>query len=104
MEAIGGKSLALNLLLNSRVGRTIEEMIADWTVQTWQRYGLRFILGVFWWIVDVFKTFLETVERLMYSVDEWLRFKSGDSQSAFRHESRARGWSGRPWRTCCVSA
>jgi hypothetical protein len=75
--------LALNLLLNSRVGRTLEETIADWTVQTWQRYGLRFILGVFWWTVDLFKTLLETVERLMYSVDEWLRFKSGDSQSLF---------------------
>ena len=40
-------------------------------------------MGVFWWMVDLFKTLLETVERLMYSVDEWLRFKSGDSQFLF---------------------
>jgi hypothetical protein len=71
--------LGLNLLLNSRLGRTIEEMVADWAVQTWQRYGLRFIMGLFWWMVDFFKSMLEAVERLMYSVDEWLRFKSGDS-------------------------
>lgn len=71
--------LSLNLLLNSRFGRTIEETAADWTVQTWQRYGLRFLLGAFWWMIDVFNAFHETVERLMYGVDEWLRFKSGDS-------------------------
>ena len=34
-------------------------------------------------MVDFFKTFLETVERLMYGVDEWLRFKSGDSRFFF---------------------
>ncbi len=72
--------LALNLLLNSRLGRTIEEMIADWIVQTWHRYGWRLLAGLFWWLVDFFKSLLETVERLMYSVDEWLRFKSGDRQ------------------------
>ncbi|MCC6126501.1 MAG: hypothetical protein IT426_16195 [Pirellulales bacterium] len=71
--------LSLNLLLNSRFGRTIEETVADWTVQTWQRYGLRFLLGAFWWMIDLFNLFHETVERLMYGVDEWLRFKSGDT-------------------------
>jgi hypothetical protein len=75
--------LSLNLLLNSRLGRTLEEMAADWTVQTWHRYGWRFLAGLFWWMVDFFKLILETIERLMYSVDEWLRFKSGDSQFLF---------------------
>ena len=37
------------------------------------------ITGLFWLVLDVFKGFLETVERLIYSVDEWLRFKSGES-------------------------
>jgi hypothetical protein len=74
---------ALNLLLNSRVGRTLEEMSADWAVHTWQRYGMRLISGLFWWIVDSFKTMVETVERLMYQIDEWLRFKSGDSRFFF---------------------
>ena len=38
-------------------------------------------LGVFWAIVDFFKAILDTIERLMYSVDEWLRFKSGESNT-----------------------
>jgi hypothetical protein len=87
--------IALNLLLNSRFGRTLEEMAADWAVQTWQRYGMRFILGLFWWIVDFFKTMVETVERLMYGVDEWLRFKSGDSRYFFAVKAvLALAWSG----------
>jgi hypothetical protein len=69
----------MNVLLNSRVGRNVEEMAADWAVQTWNRYGLRFFMGLFWSVVDLFKAALEAVERLMYSVDEWLRFRSGET-------------------------
>ncbi|MEN6405137.1 MAG: hypothetical protein ABFC77_01575 [Thermoguttaceae bacterium] len=72
-----GVFLGFNLLLNSRVGRTAEEVAVDGVVQAWHQFGLRAITGLFWWIVDCFKSFLETVERLMYAVDEWLRFRSG---------------------------
>jgi hypothetical protein len=71
--------VAFNVFLNSRVGRNIEEMAADWAVQTWNRYGIRFFMGLFWLVVDFFRGVLEVVERLMYSVDEWLRFRSGES-------------------------
>jgi hypothetical protein len=70
--------LFVNLLLNSRLGRNVEEVIIDGIVQAWQRFGLRLIAGIFWMLVDVFKWILETVERLMYAVDEWLRFRRGD--------------------------
>jgi hypothetical protein len=70
--------LAVNLLLNSRLGRNVEELAADWIVQAWRRFGLRMIVGLFWLVVDFFRGVLETVERLMYSVDEWLRFRSGE--------------------------
>ena len=71
--------LAVNLLLNSRLGRNAEEVVADWIVQGWHRFGLRVITGLFWLVVDVFKGLLATIERMMYSVDEWLRFRSGES-------------------------
>ncbi len=72
--------LTFNLLLNSRVGRNIEEMAADEIVQGWRRFGLRFFTGLFWAIVDLFKYLMETVERLMYAVDEWLRFRGGEGR------------------------
>ena len=55
-------------------------MLTDWIVQGWHRFGLRLIIGLFWFFVDVFRRIVETVERLMYSVDEWLRFRSGESR------------------------
>ena len=60
-------------------GRNIEEMGVDWAVQTWNRYGIRFFMGLFWLVIDFFKGVLEGIERLMYGVDEWLRFRSGET-------------------------
>ncbi len=71
--------VAFNLFLNSRIGRNIEELAVDWAVQTWHRYGIRFFMGLFWLVIDFFNGVLEAVERLMYGVDEWLRFRSGET-------------------------
>ena len=75
--------LATNLLLNSRVGRSLDEMVTDWLVQTWRRYGLRMLSGLFFLIMDLFKRLLEAIDRSLYAVDEWLRFRSGDSRVSF---------------------
>ena len=72
--------LAFNLLLNSRLGRNAEEVAADWVVQGWHRFGLRAITGLFWFVVDAFRRLLAVIERMMYSVDEFLRFRSGESR------------------------
>jgi len=72
--------LAMNLLLNSRLGRNMQEVIADWLVQSWERYGIRILSGLFYLVIDIFKGLLESVERLLYTVDEWLRFRSGQSR------------------------
>ncbi len=72
--------LAVNLLLNSRLGRTAEEVLADWIVQGWRRFGLRLMVGIFWFFIDVFRSIVEAVERLIYSVNEWLRFRTGEGR------------------------
>jgi hypothetical protein len=79
--------LGVNLLLNSRVGRKMEELMTDWLVQTWHRFGLRILTGLFWLIVDISKRVLETIEWLMYSVDEWLRFRSGQSMAMLGYKA-----------------
>ena len=71
-----------NLLLNSRVGRTLEELVADWIAQAWRRFGVRTMVGIFWFFVDLFKRLLQTVERLIYTVDEWLRFRAGQGRAS----------------------
>jgi hypothetical protein len=74
--------VVVEIVLNSRFGRNIEEVIADELVQGWRRFGLRLITGLFWLIIDFFRRVVQIVERLMYGVDEWLRFRSGASRTS----------------------
>ncbi len=69
-----------NLLLNSRLGRDLEEVTTDWIGRTWHWLGAQVIARLFWLVMDVFRGALEITERVLYSVDEWLRFRSGESQ------------------------
>ena len=71
--------LLVNVVINSRLGRTAEEVFVEWIVHSWQRFGLRILAGAFWWLADLFKSILESIERLLYTVDEWVRFRAGDT-------------------------
>ncbi len=73
--------LALNLIVNSRAGRNVEEMFYDAVAEGWQRFGVRPIVGLFWFIVDLFRRFLQLIEQALYTVDEWLRFRSGQGRT-----------------------
>jgi hypothetical protein len=81
--AAGSVFLAMNVLLNSRVGRNVEELFTDWVVVSWQRFGVRILKNLFWAVVDFFKFLLQGLERLLYTVDEWLRFRSGETRLSF---------------------
>ncbi|NUQ62048.1 MAG: hypothetical protein HUU20_06150 [Pirellulales bacterium] len=71
-----------NLLLNSRLGRDLEELATDWIGRAWHWVGVQVIARSFWLIMDVFRGALAITERVLYSVDEWLRFRSGESRVA----------------------
>lgn len=75
--------IGVNLLLNSRAGRQLEELTIDWIQQAWHRFGLRLLASALSLIMEISKEILEAIERFMYAVDEWLRFKSGESQMTF---------------------
>ena len=71
--------LGWTVVLNSRLGRDLEEMTVDALVEGWHRFGLRLLHGLFRLVMDLFRRLLQTVERLLYTVDEWLRFKTGEN-------------------------
>ena len=56
-------------------------MAFDAVSEGWQRFGVRPIVGLFWFIVDLFRSVMQLIERLLYAVDEWLRFRSGQSRT-----------------------
>ncbi len=69
-----------SILLNSRLGRDVEEIVADEAVRTWHQFHRDVIPGLYRVIMAPFNRFIETVERLLYAVDEWLRFRRGQAR------------------------
>jgi len=71
--------LAVSAFINSRQGRRLEEMAIDWAGQRWEHLrGL--IPGLFRLVVDLFKRIMEGIDRGLYTVDEWLRFRQGQGR------------------------
>jgi hypothetical protein len=70
------------LFNNSRLGRDIEEALTDEAVRAWRHVSLDVFPALFHVIMDFFKLLLDYVERVLYAVDEWLRFKEGDGPLA----------------------
>jgi hypothetical protein len=68
---------------NSRFGRELEEAIIDWLVRVWERLSIELVPALFQFIVSLFRTLVETVDRFLYTVDEWLRFRAGQSRWTF---------------------
>ncbi len=83
--ASGGAALFLAAtgVINSRLGRDLEEIAADWLAHRWERLRLDIVPGLLRWVIAVFRRAVEAVERVLYTVDEWLRFRAGDSQMSF---------------------
>ncbi|HET6883764.1 MAG TPA: hypothetical protein VFI31_26665 [Pirellulales bacterium] len=77
----------VNLLLNSRLGRNAEELITDWIVHNWERFRLRVLGAVVQMVMEFFNHVLDAVDRFLYSVDEWLRFRSGQGRIAIAVKS-----------------
>ncbi len=74
--------LALAVFMNSRQGRVVEEIAADGASRVGQRIWHDVLPNFFRGILEFFKACLELFERLIYTVDEWLRFRSGESRLA----------------------
>jgi hypothetical protein len=77
-----GVFAAAVLFYNSRIGRDIEEALTDEAVRAWRRVSLDVFPALFHVIMDFFKQLLDYAERVLYAVDEWLRFKEGDGRLA----------------------
>ena len=71
--------LAAVLFLSTRISREFEEATADWAVRRWQ-YLRDFLPGLFRLIADLFKRILEAFDRGLYAVDEWFRFRGGETR------------------------
>jgi hypothetical protein len=72
--------LLLAFILNSRVGQAVNEAASQTIVAGWALFQGGLIIGLYRWIVLTFKQVLDTVDRFLFGIDEWLRFRSGESR------------------------
>jgi hypothetical protein len=72
--------VAIEVLFNSRPGQAAGDAATRGSLRVfdWFRSGL--IPGLFRFIVRFFKQITDAVEYVLYSVDEWLRFRTGDNR------------------------
>jgi hypothetical protein len=64
----------------TRPGRILEEIALDWTFQHWHYFSIEVVPALFHFVMDSFKWAVGEIERLLYSVDQWLRFHRSESQ------------------------
>jgi hypothetical protein len=72
--------VAADILLNSRFGVAMTEACTEMVLllYSWLRFDV--FQGLFRWVMHLFKSITRTVEYVLYTVDEWLRFRSDESR------------------------
>ena len=73
----GGVFLVTAIVMNSRLGRRLEEQVTDWIVLSGKQFTTRILPGLVKWTLEVFGKLADAVDRTMYRVDELLRFRTG---------------------------
>lgn len=65
-------------VLASKWWRVVRVEVIDWLLMRWKYTIQRLLPGMLQWLLDVFRRLMLGIERVLYRVDEWLRFRDGD--------------------------
>ncbi|MDB5308308.1 MAG: hypothetical protein JWO38_2510 [Gemmataceae bacterium] len=83
LEWGGFEFVVAAVILNTPWGWVVQERLATKIAQGWRVVRVNLLPGLVAVIVDWFRRLANWVERRLYAVDEWLRFRGGDSHSSF---------------------
>ncbi len=78
----GAVFLFANMLFNSRIGRAMDEWATDLAARYWHQLRLRIFVFTLQAVMEFFHEALEALEQVLYAVDEWLRFRTGETRAA----------------------
>lgn len=79
MQIIAACIVLTSILLNSRIGRDLEEITFEWVSARWYELRAHVFVAVFEFVWEFFEKLLEFLERFLYAIDEWLRFRGGEA-------------------------
>jgi hypothetical protein len=71
--------VALEIGLISPAGVLFEEIVVDWFARRLRAISHSVLPGLFRLVASTFRYLTDLVERAVYTVDEWLRFRQGQS-------------------------
>lgn len=75
-----GSSFLAYTFLNTTLGRAfLDRLVYRWLF-IWQQIKDRWVIGLFWWIMDFFQAMLMYLEYFIYRGDDLLRFHRGEGQ------------------------
>jgi hypothetical protein len=74
-----GIFLACNFVLNSRLGEALEEAVLLLLARLYDLLRAGLLPVLLRLVLQLFKQIVDAVDYILFSVDEWLRFRSGDS-------------------------
>jgi hypothetical protein len=72
--------MLISLIINSRAGQAVEQAMAQVPASLYAALTAGLIPGFVRWVLWLFKSVLGLAEYAAHSVDEWLRFRSGDNK------------------------
>lgn len=76
----GGTFVVLAVLLNSPIGRWWQGRVEEAFSDTWRALRRDFFPNLLGFVTWLFREALGLIDRFIYSVDEWLRFRGGQSK------------------------
>lgn len=69
----------VTVCLNSRLERDLEELTLEYLGRAWHRIRVQVFVALYEAIIDLFRRLQDWLDKILYTVDEWLRFRSGES-------------------------
>jgi hypothetical protein len=72
--------LLISIALNTRMGKAINEALVQTLANFYELLRAGLLPGLLRLLLWAFKQTIDTMEYVLHSVDEWLRFRQGDSQ------------------------
>jgi hypothetical protein len=72
--------LLVNVVLNSQMGKSVGEALLQLLANLYEQLRAGLLPGLLRLLVWAFKRTIDMTEYVLHSVDEWLRFRQGDSR------------------------
>lgn len=74
--------VAVAVAANTRLGWVAQERAAERAADGWRMVRVNLLPGLLAWVAGGFRWLANWFERRLYAVDEWLRFRGGDSHGS----------------------